>query len=179
MYLNHDQIVTELAKGSMQNFDLDCVNAASLDVRLGNTIFVEAFDLLSVVDYSKREKLGMTEVYISPDGVVINPGDFFLAHTIEVCNFPDDLAALFRIKSSMGRIGLEHMDAGWVDPGFNGSLTLEFKNMTKNHSILLHKGDKIGQLIFFRGESVNEDQSYRTKGNYNGHLGVAQIQFKE
>ena len=179
MYLNHDQIVTELAKGSMQNFDLECVNAASLDVRLGDTIFVEApHDLLNVVNYSAREKLAMQEINIGMDGVIINPGDFFLAHTIEVCNFPDDLAALFRIKSSMGRIGLEHMDAGWVDPGFNGSLTLEFKNMTKNHSILLHKGDKIGQLIFFRGQSVEEDQSYRTKGNYNGHLGVAQIQFK-
>ena len=180
-YLNHDQIADFCANGGMKNFDESCINAASLDVRLGDTLLVEQFQSLEdqIVDYRARQKLDMREIKIDEyEGYIIPPGGFILAHTIELCNFPDDVSALFRIKSSMGRIGLEHMDAGWVDPGFNGSLTLEFKNMTEWHGIRIRPGDKIGQLVFFRGESVSAEQSYRTKGNYNGHDGVAQVQYK-
>ena len=184
MYLNHHEIEALIAADCMLNCDPSCINAASLDLRVGNTILVEnARDLTNggkvyPVDYRKREKLQMTEFELDEGGVYIHPGVFFLAHTIEVCNFPDDLAALFRIKSSMGRIGLEHLDAGWVDPGFHGALTLEFKNMTENHSILLRPGDKIGQLVFMRGNPVPAELSYRTKGNYCGHTGVAQVGYK-
>ena len=180
-YLNHDEITIALAKGLVLDFDPKCINAASLDVRLGKSILVERFgDSHRTVDYKARQKLAMTEVVLDDDkGYVIRPGEFFLAHTMEKCNFTDDIAALFRIKSSMGRIGLEHMDAGWVDPGFNGSLTLEFKNMTQFHEIRIRPGDAIGQLVFMRGTPVSEDQSYRSRGNYNGHTGVAQVQYKE
>jgi deoxycytidine triphosphate deaminase len=71
------------------------------------------------------------------------------------------------------------MDAGWIDPGFHGSLTLEFKNMTNYHCIRLRPGDRIGQLIFFKGQAVSAEQSYRTTGNYNGHEGIAQVRYKE
>ena len=179
-YLNHDQIADFCANGGMKNFDSDCINAASMDVRLGEKILIEKFHILgNVVDYRERQKLTMKEIDIDQvEGYVLTPGQFILAHTIELCNFPDDVAALFRIKSSMGRIGLEHMDAGWVDPGFHGSLTLEFKNMTQWHGIRIRPGDKIGQLVFLRGDSVSAEQSYRAKGNYNGHDGVAQVQYK-
>ena len=177
MYLNHDQIEELVDAGWMLDVDRGCVNAASLDVRLGDSVLIEGSGR-GVVDYRKREKLRMLDFKLDDGGIIIRPGQFFLAHTIEKCNFPDNLAALFRIKSSMGRIGLEHMDAGWVDPGFHGSLTLEFKNMTQHHSILLRPGDKIGQLVFLRGDPVSADKSYRTKGNYNGNEGVAQVGYK-
>lgn len=181
MYLNHDEIEALCAIGDMQDWSPQCINAASLDVRLGSSILIERYNEVSrVIDYRKRERLNMHEVEIDEDrGYVIRPGEFFLAHTIEKCNFPDDLAALFRIKSSMGRIGLEHMDAGWVDPGFHGALTLEFKNMSQWHEIRVRPGDAIGQLVFFNGNPVGVDQSYRTKGNYNGAVGVKQVGFKE
>lgn len=180
MYLNHNQILQLIQNGEMHGVNLDNVNAASLDVCLGNEIYVEEFRQTSIpVDYRRRERLNMRRVELPDTGYAIRPGEFFLAHTVEKCNFADDTAALFRIKSSMGRIGLEHMDAGWVDPGFNGKLTLEFKNMTSYHNILLRPGDKIGQLIFFKGEPVNAEQSYRTRGNYNGAEGVMQVRYKE
>ena len=179
-YLNHDQIYELVKNEEMHGVNLDCINAASLDVRVGDTILVERYtETNSAVDYKARQKLNMTEVKITENGYVIRPGEFFLAHTMEQCNFADDTAALFRIKSSMGRIGLEHMDAGWVDPGFHGALTLEFKNMTQWHSIRIRPGDAIGQLVFLKGDAVQEHQSYRSKGNYNGQEGIAQIQFKE
>lgn len=180
MYLNYSQIEALIEQGAMKQVERDCINAASLDVRLGREVMMEVEPAPGVViDYRKRHPLTMKTVNLPDEGIVIHPGQFFLAHTIEICNFPDNLAALFRIKSSMGRIGLEHMDAGWVDPGFHGSLTLEFKNMTQHHSILLRPGDKIGQLVFMRGEVVSAERSYRSVGNYNGSTGVKQVGFKE
>lgn len=177
MYLNHNEIEELIEAGYMKNTDPGCINAASLDLRLGETVLIEQYSA-KVIDYRKRDKLVMQEVKLDEGGFIIRPGDFFLAHTIEICDFPDDIAALFRIKSSMGRIGLEHMDAGWVDPGFNGALTLEFKNMTEAHSIHLRPGDKIGQLVFIRGNPVSEDKSYRRIGNYNGSTGPKQVGYK-
>lgn len=180
MYLNYSQIEALIDQGAMKQVERDCINAASLDVRLGREVLMEVEPAPGVViDYRKRHPLTMKTVNLPDEGIVIHPGQFFLAHTIEICNFPDDLAALFRIKSSMGRIGLEHMDAGWVDPGFHGSLTLEYVNMTQHHSILLRPGDRIGQLVFFRGEAVDAARSYRAVGNYAGHEGVAQIGYRE
>lgn len=179
MYLNHDQIEGFVLDGYITNTDPSCINAASLDLRLGDSILVETWsDSMRPLDYSKRDKLCMNTVKLSANGYKVRPGEFFLAHTMEICNFPDHIAALFRIKSSMGRIGLEHMDAGWVDPGFHGSLTLEFKNMTNYHDIVIRPGDRIGQLIFLRGNPVTEDQSYRTKGNYNGAVSVKQVGYE-
>ena len=182
MYLNHNEISILIKNQEMIDTSDDCINAASLDVRLGDHIMVEVnqedHGPFKVV-YKNREKLKLIDIPIPDHGYVIEPGQFFLAHTIEKCNFADDTAALFRIKSSMGRIGLEHMDAGWVDPGFHGSLTLEFKNVTENHRIVLHRGDRIGQLIFLKGNPVTEEQSYRNKGNYNGETGIAQVRYKD
>ena len=179
MYLNHQQISALIEQGHMKHTDPECINPASLDVRLGREVMIEAMPIPgSVIDYRAREKLTMQQYTLPDSGIVIHPGQFMLAHTIEHCNLPDDVSALFRIKSSMGRIGLEHMDAGWVDPGFHGSLTLEYVNMTQHHSILLRPGDRIGQLVFFRGEAVDAARSYRAIGNYGGHEGVAQIGYR-
>lgn len=175
MYMNHYQIEELVKDGKMQNVDHSLINAASLDVRMGNIIFIESWSDKKIIDYKSRQKMNFQELEITEDGFLLSPGCFILANTIERCNFSDDMAALFRIKSSMGRIGLEHMDAGWVDPGFNGTLTLEFKNLNNYHPILLRPGDRIGQLIFFKGQSVGESESYRSKGNYNGQDKPAQI----
>lgn len=176
-YLNHDEILELCEAGFMEDWDPSCINAASMDVRLGSTFLVEG-QPSKMLDYRKRDRPEMMETQLTEGGYAIQPGEFFLAHTIEKCNFPDNIAALFRIKSSMGRIGLEHMDAGWVDPGFNGALTLEFKLMLNRHWVQVRPGDRIGQLIFFRGNPVSADKSYRTKGNYNGADGVKQVGYK-
>lgn len=174
-YLSHAGIVALVESGAIRNVDRDCINAASLDLRLGDEILIES-ECDRVIDYRARERLSMQTVKLDSErGFVLHPGEVMLAHTLEVCDFPDDLAALFRIKSSMGRVFLEHMDAGWVDPGFNGPLTLEFKNLSQHHAIRLRPGDRIGQLVFLRGDAVSEEQSYRKRGNYNGAAGVKQI----
>lgn len=190
MPLNHDQIAERLPsllynaddvqalheKGVILKYEDSAINTASLDIHLGKTILIERFAETSrPINYRRREKLPMEEIDISVTPYTLQPGEFILAHCIEVFDFPDDLAALLRIKSSQGRIGFEHLDAGWVDPGFYGSLTLEYKNMLRFNSIQIQYGDPIGQLVFFEVDEVSPDQSYKKVGRYGGSSGVEQI----
>lgn len=181
-YLNHDQIAALCAAGAIIGHDDACINAASLDLRLGASVLMEfpAPASTTPIDYRARTQMQCVPRLLDEDeGLVLHPGQFVLAHTQEVLSLPDDVAALWRTKSSMGRVALEHMDAGWVDPGFHGALTLEFCNASQYHSIRIRPGDRIGQLVFFKGRAVSERQSYRTKGNYNGNAGVGQIGYNK
>ena len=184
MYLNHDEILPFLADGTVVGSDPSLVNTASLDIVLGDTLLIENdasfwnYNARPILDYGARENFDAREVELTEEGFVLLPGQFVLGHTVESFNFPNDLAALYRSKSTMGRLALEHMDAGWVDPGFNGVLTLELKNEFQYHSVRIRPGDRIGQLIFMRGNAVQQANSYATTGNYNGADGVRQARFK-
>ena len=176
-YLNHDAITRLCESGAVKGWHPDCINAASLDLRLGKTILVEARLPYGTqrLDYRARDKMNTQTVMLDDDeGFVLAPGQFILAHTMETLDLPDNIAALWRAKSSMGRMAFEHLDAGFVDPGFHGSLTLEFCNASQYHPIRIRPGDRVGQLVFFRGRAVSAEQSYRAKGNYNGAAGVRQ-----
>lgn len=174
--LIHDEVVSLLENGLVTNPEsapsLELVNTASMDITLGSTILVEDYCIFSdpqEISYRDRESPQFNKIVLGEDGFLLSPGMFVLGHSEQNFKFPDDIGALYRAKSSMGRMGFEHADAGWVDPGFYGSLTLEFVNITRGHSIRLRTGDRVGQLIFFRGSSdVGEEFSYRTIGNYCG-----------
>jgi len=174
-YLNHCQIEALCKEGQVVGHLPQNINTASLDLRLGKTILVERCPAGSgtILDYRKRTPISTRTVVMDEDeGFVLHPGQFILAHSMEICNFRDDIAALLRVKSTQGRMGFEHMDAGWVDPGFHGALTLEFKNENLFHPIRIRPGDNVAQLIFFRGQMVDPEFSYRYKGNYNGSVTV-------
>ena len=79
---------------------------------------------------------------------VIHPGEFVLGSTVEWVELPDDIVARIEGKSSLGRLGLiVHATAGFVDPGFSGTLTLEITNLTRV-PIVLWPGKPIAQLSF-------------------------------
>jgi dCTP deaminase len=60
------------------------------------------------------------------------PGEFVLGTTVEWVELPDDIVARIEGKSSLGRLGLiVHATAGFVDPGFRGTLTLDITNLTR------------------------------------------------
>jgi dCTP deaminase len=106
------------------------------------------------------------------DPYELRPGQFVLAQTMEVFNLPDDLAAQFMLKSSRAREGLEHLMAGYCDPGWHGSvLTLELHNSRQLWSVGLWPGMKIGQIVFhlMAERPIN---SYAQTGRYNGHQSV-------
>lgn len=152
------------------------VNAASIDVRLGTEIKVEDVEEFhggsTIVDLDAKEAPHMVDITLGEDGFRIRPGQFLLAHTVEQFNLPDNISALFVLRSSIARAGLEHMQAGWADAGFNGAqLTLEFKNMTEYHDLLIKPNMRVGQMIFWRHEDAG-DLSYAKLGNYNGQQGA-------
>ena len=173
MILAHDELIHLLDSGVIQHGQRAAVGGASIDIHLGDTILVEA-DTEYIADYRDRTPLKMREVKLDDSGFVMRPGQFILAHCVECLTMPLHLTALLRTKSSMGRIGFEHMDAGVVDPGFHGQLTLEFKSQLQCQSFRIRPGDDVGQLVFFRHETVNHDDSYLAKGRYNGQRGVNQ-----
>lgn len=169
--LSYTRLLQLIDSGVIQNSNPDLVNSASIDIRLGRYIFVEDIDHIGEpLTLRDRTPLKGRRVDLQdhPNGYVLFPDQFILAQSVETFNLPPHISAEYKLKSSMARIGLEHMNAGWCDAGWHGSvLTLELKNMTQNHAIKLFEGDKIGQVVFFEHEAVPTEASYATKGNYN------------
>ena len=156
------------------------VNSASIDVRIGNKILMEKpspdQDYWGQVhpdpiDIAAKQSPAFHEVEIPEEGIIIEPGQTFLAATMETFNLPNTISARFDLRSSVGRCFLEHMQAGFADAGWHGAqLTMEFKNMNQFHRLLIKPGMRVGQMIFFEHEDAGED-SYAIKGNYNGQQG--------
>ena len=164
------------------------VNSASIDIRIGNEILVEApawqyQDLSGMaeavpgvhaepIDIAAKQSIKWDKVKIGDEGIVIYPGQVFLANTREFFNLPADISATFVLKSSIARNFLNHMLAGYADAGWNGStLTMEFKNESMFHPLLIKKGMRIGQMVFHKHNDTGE-MSYGLKGNYNGQKTV-------
>lgn len=147
------------------------VNAASIDVRLGKMIQMES-DSGGDVDLVAKEMLNMREQEIPEFGKRIYPGEFFLGHTVEVFHLPANISAKLVLRSSVGRSALDHCLAGWADAGFNDAqLTLEFKNVSQYHNLIIRPGMRIGQMVFYRHADSGEN-SYAIKGRYNGQRGA-------
>ena len=111
----------------------------------------------------------MKLVKMDDGGIVVPPGGVLLAETVEVFNLPDNISGEYKLKSTMARNFLNHLNAGWADAGWNGSvLTLEFVNHLQYHAVRVQPGMKCGQMIFFEHEEVPADRSYAARGQYNG-----------
>mgnify|MGYP000629679050 FL=1 len=155
------------------------VNSSSIELHMGDFVLQELPPIShSVLDFRAREKLEVRRVALDKeDGFVLAPGQFILAESHEMFFLPNHLSCEYKMKSSMARIGLEHLNSGWCGAGWNGSvLTLELKNLTSHHSIRLRPGDAIGQMVFYRHAPVPSERSYAARGRYNRHNTVETIQ---
>ena len=165
MILSDWQITARCHGGMVTPFDPELVNPASLDVRLGPTLLIESAEGLELVPYPLA---GHTE----ENPYLLKPGQFVLAQTVETFHLPDDIAAQFMLKSSRARSGLEHLMAGYCDPGWHGSvLTLELHNSRQLHPVALWPGMKIGQMVFHQ-MAATPQRSYAVTGRYNGDATV-------
>lgn len=147
-----DATLTELIENGqlgIEPFDPDAVQPASIDVRLGQQFSVMHSSRLTHIDPARTSEAVMESTTIeNGDAFVIHPGEFALGHTAERITLPDDLVGIVNGKSSLGRLGLQvHATAGFVDPGFSGTIVLEFSNVA-NVPILLRPGMKVAQLVF-------------------------------
>lgn len=164
------------------------VNSASIDIQLGKTILIERPDpklyrngAYRRVSLKNREQLNMIPWDLEREGpYTMSPGEFILAHSVEVFHLPNNISAEYKLKSSMARIGLDHLNAGWCDAGWHGSvLTLELKNQTRSHEIVLESGILIGQVIFFLHNEVPSGKDYSARGRYNNDKSVSGSKVKD
>jgi dCTP deaminase len=151
----------------------DLLQPASLDVRLG-PIFLVYSPHLTSVDMLNPPPDSMTEIVIFPGSrFSLAPGMFALGSTIEHVSLPGTVAARLEGKSTLGRMGLlTHATAGFIDPGFNGQITLELTNLGPA-ALELTPGMRIGQLSFMRMSSP-VDMPYGSTGlgsHYQGQRG--------
>lgn len=138
----------------------DQIQPASVDIRLGSHFLK--------IDENCMESLSMDKEikYISFESneVIIPPRSFLLATTMEYLKLPSNLAAFVEARSSVGRMGLFIQNAGWIDPGFEGEITLELYN-ANSLPIKLQAGRRIGQFVIAFMDQAAENPY---KGKYQG-----------
>jgi dCTP deaminase len=161
-------------------WDPDMVQPASVDLRLGDSFRVFHNFRTSAIDLRDPPKDLTEEVTIAADQpFVIHPGEFCLGRTAEWVELADDLLARVEGKSSIGRLGLiVHATAGFVDPGWKGTLTLEFANLTRV-PIKLYAGLAIAQLSFMELDERAE-RPYGSEGlgsHYQGQLAATESRY--
>ncbi len=155
--------------------DPDDIQPSSVDLHLGPHFQVFRNSRYPYIDPS-REQDGLVELVSasSEEPFVLHPGEFVLGTTVERIVLPDDLVARLEGKSSLGRLGLLiHSTAGYVDPGWDGRLTLELSNVA-NLPIVLSPGMAIGQISFSQ-MTTRVDRPYGTPGlgsKYQGQTDV-------
>ena len=158
------EIVCLARRGMVSPYDPELVNPASLDVRLGDNLLIEdkqtpELQPFSIAGYTKEEPF------------MLQPHEFVLAETLEHFQIPNVVAGQLALKSSRAREGIEHLTAGYVDPGYCGRLTLELQNARSLHPVPLWPGMRIGQIVFHK-MSLLPNKDYSVTGRYQGDLKV-------
>jgi dCTP deaminase len=114
----------------------------------------------------------LEKVNLTASGLVIGPGEHYLATTLEYFKLPDNIAAEIKGKSSVGRLGIDPITAGWVDPGFEGEITYEIYSVGNAH-IRVFPGMYISQAIFYKlDRPAHSPYNKRVKSLYVGQMGA-------
>ncbi len=132
-------------------YDEAFVQPSSVDLRVDRLFRVFENHRYPYIDprSAQWELTNLVEVE-EDDTFVLHPSEFVLGSTFERVRLADDIVARLEGKSSLGRLGLLiHSTAGFVDPGFEGHLTLELSNVA-NLPIAIYPGMKIGQISFYQ-----------------------------
>src|SRR4029450_3877841 len=153
MVLSDRSIKEEIAVGRLvfDPYDESLVQPSSVDMRVDRSFRVFNNSRYPYIDVRERME-NLTELVTVEDEepFVLHPGEFVLGQTLERVRLPDDLVARLEGKSALGRLGLViHSTAGFVDPGFEGNLTLELSNLA-NLPITIYHSMPIGQSAVTR-----------------------------
>lgn len=147
-----------LTESMVSPFDSRLLNPCSIDIRIGETAKLRILGGWKDIDLT---------IHTEQNPYLLAPGDRVLVASLEIFIFPDDVAGQFRLKSSRGREFYEHLEAGWIDPGWHGSkLTMELI-AHDIEPLPLYYGLRMGQIIFFQ-LTEKPRKSYAVTGRYNG-----------
>jgi dCTP deaminase len=170
-------------------FSTDLLQPVSYDLTLSVNILVprddvHAIDTSPPDDYNPDSKYygrvpawhQHTRGRAIPGGYDLRPQEFILGSTREEISLPPHYAARVEGKSSLGRLGIQvHITAGFIDPGFEGQVTLEIYNVAP-WSVRLNEGMPIAQIVF---EPVNPpEKDYSKTGRYQGQIGPTQSRYR-
>lgn len=153
--------------------DLDLqVQPASIDLRLGydfRTFNYTRQALVDPVDPATFEQLTTDTTLKDGERFLIQPGEFVLGTTLEHVEVPNDLVARLEGRSSVGRLGIViHSTAGYIDPGFKGTITLEISNLGRI-AVALYPKMRICQLAFeVLTSPATESYAYKRTAKYQG-----------
>lgn len=140
------------------------IQPASVDIRLGNTFSIVEDSSTGIITLENEIKYKT----IRSDTYILLPNQFVLATTMEYFDLPNNLTAFVEGRSSLGRMGLFIQNAGWVDPGFKGEITLELYNANRC-AIELKAGRRVGQLVFAQ---MDDTALNPYNGKYQGQKGA-------
>ncbi len=150
------------------------IHASSMDFRLGNVFKLYEHNRFPILDPMNPDSFaGIMRTITIPDGesFIVQPGEFVLGVSQEKISLPDDLVARVEGRSSLGRLGIiVHSTAGFIDPGFSGTITLEISNLNRL-PVALYPGMRICQIAFEQMSSAAETP-YHSKpfSKYQGQV---------
>src|ERR671936_1328024 len=171
MVLSDRTIRRLLAEGriGIDPYDEALLQPSSVDVRVDRFFRVFHNARYPFIDV-KQQQEELTEL-VEIDGerpFILHPGEFVLGSTLERVTLPDDLVARLEGKSSLGRLGLLiHSTAGFIDPGWDGHVTLELSNVA-NLPITIYQGRPIGQISVMRMDGPVENPDGSRGSKYQG-----------
>ena len=176
MIFSDRSIKEAIAEGriALDPFEPSFVQPSSVDLRVDTQFRVFENHRYPHIDPRETQE-DLTKVVTVDDGdcFILHPGEFVLGATYERVRLGDDIVARLEGKSSLGRLGLLiHSTAGFVDPGFDGYLTLELSNVA-NLPIAIYPGMRIGQISFYQ-MTTSADHPYGTDAagsKYQGQRG--------
>jgi dCTP deaminase len=182
--LSDRSIKEALARGriAVEPFDAALIQPSSLDIRVDSRFRVFAGHRYPFID-PREPQADLTAEIIAEAGqpFILHPGEFVLGSTLERVRLGNDVVARLEGKSSLGRLGLLiHSTAGFVDPGFEGHLTLELSNVARL-PIAIYPGMPIGQLSFYELTTAAEFPygSAQVHSKYQGQRGPTPSRFHE
>ncbi len=164
MVLSDVDIRKRLSKDlKISPFSEESIQPSSYDLHLASKFIIFDNHFTEIIDV-KAKNTNSKIVDVKDEGYfLIHPNNFILGATQEIVKIPNDLVARIEGKSSIGRLGLIiHATAGYVDPGFEGTLTLEMFNLS-SLPIKIYVNMKIAQLSFLEMTSP----SSKKYGEYN------------
>lgn len=175
MVLSDRTIIEHMAAGRIvvDPCDPADIQPSSIDLHLGPWFQVFRNSRYPYIDPTVEQR-GLMDLVEASAGepFVLHPGEFVLGATVERVALPTDIVARLEGKSSLGRLGLLiHSTAGYIDPGWDGTLTLELSNVA-NLPIVLTPGMAIGQISFMR-MTTPVDRPYGSPGlgsKYQGQV---------
>lgn len=158
-----DQTLKKMLKSGelvIDSLEEESIQPASVDCHLGSDYLVLDDSQMGMIDLDTE----ISYRRIHGDEIIIPPHSFRLATTKEYIEVPNNITAFVEGRSSIGRIGLFIQNAGWVDPGFKGKITLELYN-ANSLPIRLSSGRRICQLVFC---TMDQEALNPYDGKYQG-----------